>query len=201
MKDENGKAERFLSDILRSILSEKKVARRDPVTRSHRRIRQFLSLDTEAVLRRREDIERKLTELRLLEQKLLEEQRIEEKRLELERQEKHAQRVNGGYLDRLVLQGRTVFARTLVFWGGPNATPRNCELLLSLLLSKSEQDPAIGDFLERYDQKRKRLGRRRADLWAYSDVLRTVWPVLKRKLSTLVKFAVAADWVRRQFHQ
>jgi hypothetical protein len=97
-----------------------------------------------------------------------------------------------------------VFSRLLLRvtpFGGPNAAARNCELMLSLLLSKAEQDPAIGDFLERYAQKRKRLGRRRADLWAYSDVLRTIWPVVRRKLGKVVKFLVAADWVRRQFYQ
>lgn len=86
-------------------------------------------------------------------------------------------------------------------FGGQKAAMRNCELILSLLLNKAEQEPAIGDFLERYEQKCQRLGRRRTDLWAYSEVLRTVWPVLKRKLGTLLKLFIAADWVRRQFHQ
>jgi len=66
-----------------------------------------------------------------------------------------------------------VFAR---MFQGTKATPRNCELILSLLLTKTEQEPAIGDFLERYHQKCRRIGRRRADVWAYSDVIRTVWP-------------------------
>ena len=121
-----------------------------------------------------------------------------------EAKRKGTQRVEARYFKLLVSRYRAFLSRRSLFnrtFGGPRATPRNCELLLSLLLSKSEQEPAIGDFLERYEQKRQRLGRRRADLWAYSDVLRTVWPVLRRRLGTFLKFAVAADWVRRQFHQ
>lgn len=84
---------------------------------------------------------------------------------------------------------------------GQKAPQRNCEFLLSLLLSKSEQEPAIGDFLERYEAKRKRLGKRRADIWAYSDVLRTIWPVVRRRITKLLKIVVAAEWLRRQFYQ
>ena len=73
----------------------------------------------------------------------------------------------------------------------------NGEFLLSLLLSNHEQEAAIGDFLERYAQKLRRLGKRRADLWAYSDVARTVWPVLRRKLAKMIGIVGAAEWIRR----
>lgn len=73
----------------------------------------------------------------------------------------------------------------------------NGEFLLSILLNKDEQEAAIGDFLERYAHKLQRLGKLRADLWAYSDVARTVWPVLQRKLAKTVGIVGAADWIRR----
>ena len=73
----------------------------------------------------------------------------------------------------------------------------NGELLLSILLNKDEQEAAIGDFLELYAQKLERLGKLRADIWAYSDIARTVWPVLRRKLAEAMGIVGAAEWIRR----
>jgi hypothetical protein len=180
--------EKELREAIDVALSKTKLSRRDRRTLNHR-IHRAVSVDV---------ITTQWVEV--FEQYIIE---VQARRFESKRKQ-GLQRVEDGYLRLRAVRLREFVFNSRAFkhtFGGPNATPRNCELLLSLLLSRTEQDPAIGDFLERYEQKRKRLGRRRADLWAYSEVLRTVWPVLRRKLGTLLKFAVAAEWVRRQFHQ
>jgi hypothetical protein len=85
----------------------------------------------------------------------------------------------------------------------PSALPPvNAEFLLHALLSKEEQEAAIGDFLEHYARRLARLGERRARIWAYAEALRTVWPVVKRamaKISGISGTIAAAEWVRRHF--
>jgi hypothetical protein len=55
-----------------------------------------------------------------------------------------------------------------------------CQFVFRLLLRDDEQEGAIGDFIERHGSKVARLGKRRAQFWAYGEVIRAVWPAAKR---------------------
>jgi hypothetical protein len=58
--------------------------------------------------------------------------------------------------------------------------PTNAEFILHLLLKKDERDAVIGDLLERYPKKVERFGERRAKLWFWGEVIRSLWPLIKR---------------------
>lgn len=75
--------------------------------------------------------------------------------------------------------------------------PVNAEFVLHLLLKRSEQDAVIGDILERYIKKHERLGERRANLWFYAEVFRSVWPLLRRAASKVGGVALLGEWFRR----
>lgn len=77
--------------------------------------------------------------------------------------------------------------------------PKNAELLLTLLLRRDEQEAAIGCFSEIYAKKVRRLGKRRAAIWAWCDVLRTLWPVIKRTFIRISGLAATVEWLRRHF--
>jgi hypothetical protein len=78
--------------------------------------------------------------------------------------------------------------------------PLNAEFVLHLLLKKEEQDAVIGDLLERYANKYKRLGKSRADIWFYTEVGRSLWPLAKRFAAKAIKIAVVGEWIRRMIH-
>jgi hypothetical protein len=78
--------------------------------------------------------------------------------------------------------------------------PVNAEFILHLLLKREEQDAVIGDLLERYVKKHKRLGKRRADIWFYMEVARSLWPLAKRSGAKAIKIAVVGEWIRRMIH-
>ena len=80
-----------------------------------------------------------------------------------------------------------------------NEPPKNAELLLSLLLRQDEQDSAIGCFSELFAKKVQRLGRKRAVIWAWCDVLRTLCPVIKRNFLRISGLAATVEWLRRHF--
>jgi hypothetical protein len=57
--------------------------------------------------------------------------------------------------------------------------PVNGQFLLDLFLPNHLAENAIGDLQERYNKKLKRLGRKRADLWYWTQVWTSLWPFLK----------------------
>lgn len=77
--------------------------------------------------------------------------------------------------------------------------PKNAELLLTLFLRRDEQEAAIGCFSEIFAKKVQRLGKRRAVIWAWCDVLRTLWPVIKRMFVRVSGLAATVEWLRRHF--
>ena len=77
--------------------------------------------------------------------------------------------------------------------------PLDAEFLLHLIFRKSEE-AEIGDFIERYSTKRKRFGKRRADIWAYREVLRNILPALKKGIAALTGIVAAAEWVKRHLY-
>jgi hypothetical protein len=75
--------------------------------------------------------------------------------------------------------------------------PMNGEFILHLLLSKEDQEVVMGDLIERYGQKRERFGEQRARVWFYCEVLRSVWPLLRRAIARAGALIAAAEWLRR----
>ena len=70
------------------------------------------------------------------------------------------------------------------------------ELILHLLLKDDEAEAVGGDLQERYSKKVERFGNRRAYIWLWSQVLRSIWPLVKR-FFTAGGFLAAAEFIRR----
>ena len=70
------------------------------------------------------------------------------------------------------------------------------ELILHLLLKDDEAEAVGGDLQERYSKKVERFGKRGAYIWLWSQVLRSIWPLLKR-FFTAGGFLAAAEFIRR----
>ena len=75
--------------------------------------------------------------------------------------------------------------------------PVNAEFFLHLLLKEEEQEAFIGCLVERYVRKVGRLGKRRADVWFYAEVARSIWPLARRFASKAIRLAVLGEWIRR----
>lgn len=71
----------------------------------------------------------------------------------------------------------------------------NAELILDLLLKDDEAEAICGDLKERYPKKVERLGKRRAYIWFWGEVLRSIWPLVKR-FFTASGFLAAAEFIR-----
>lgn len=67
--------------------------------------------------------------------------------------------------------------------------PAVAEFLLRLLLSGVDVDALTGDLSEGYVKRRALHGECRAKLWVYGQVTLSIWPLLKRLIST--------KWLRR----
>jgi hypothetical protein len=80
--------------------------------------------------------------------------------------------------------------RTTVRWSRP---PFNAEYLLYLFLRKDERDCVIGDLIQSYAHVVERFNKPRADFWFYTQVARSLWPLLRR---AIVKTA-ALVWLGR----
>ena len=78
----------------------------------------------------------------------------------------------------------------------PHSPTANAELILHLLLRPDEAEAVGGDLQERYLRKVEWFGERRARLWLWSQVLRSIWPLLKRFV-TAGGFLAAADFIRK----
>jgi hypothetical protein len=74
--------------------------------------------------------------------------------------------------------------------------PKNAELFLSSLLRGDERDAAVGDLVERYQKIYQRLGKLRADLWFWGEVLWSLGPLLKR-LIVSGGLVVLAQWLKK----
>lgn len=75
--------------------------------------------------------------------------------------------------------------------------PPNAEFLLHLLLRRDERDAVIGDLLEKFAKNRKRFGARRAKVWFYSEVLRSLWPLFRRIATKVTGLLALGEWIRR----
>ncbi len=75
--------------------------------------------------------------------------------------------------------------------------PKKAELLLSRLLRNGEQDALIGDLIECYGVKCQLLGKRKADLYAYTEVLRSLYPLIKRILVKTGVVVLLGEWIRK----
>ena len=60
-----------------------------------------------------------------------------------------------------------------------SAPPAKLELILYLLLPRTDCDALIGDLEQRYRKVNKRLGKRNADIWYTKQVVSSVWPLLR----------------------
>jgi len=74
--------------------------------------------------------------------------------------------------------------------------PRNAEFILGLLVSKEDQEAALGCFEELYRKRVVRLGESRARVWAWCQVGKTVWPVLKRIVLKVSGLIAAYEWLK-----
>ena len=60
--------------------------------------------------------------------------------------------------------------------------PAAAESLIFLLIRNDERDALIGDLTERHSELCKRQGKLKADLYAYAQVCRSLYPFFKRAL-------------------
>jgi len=77
------------------------------------------------------------------------------------------------------------------------ALPINAEFILHIFLKTDELDAVVGDLLEKYKKKWERFGPRRAKFWFYSEVLRSLWPLLKRLVAKAGGLLALGEWIRR----
>ena len=75
--------------------------------------------------------------------------------------------------------------------------PKNAELLLSLCLRCDERDAALGDFIERYRRSHERLGKKRADIYAYGEVCRSLYPLVKRLIFDVGLLILLGKWIKK----
>lgn len=71
--------------------------------------------------------------------------------------------------------------------------PRLAKYLLQFILSEY----AIGDLEEGYAEVKKERGKKRADLWYYSQVMRSAWPFIRMALRWVVDILIE-EWIRRR---
>jgi hypothetical protein len=75
--------------------------------------------------------------------------------------------------------------------------PLNAEFVANLLLSHEEREALIGDLAEMHSKNLQRLGLKRANAIFYTDVARSVLPLLVRLITKLSGLAFLGEWVRR----
>lgn len=75
--------------------------------------------------------------------------------------------------------------------------PINAEYILHLLLNRNEQEAVIGDLLELYPKKVERLGECRARFWFYAEVIRSIWPLIRRAIARASGLIALGEWIRR----
>jgi hypothetical protein len=75
--------------------------------------------------------------------------------------------------------------------------PRWGEYLLFLLLPKKDREAVLGDLEEHFGYLLRRNGRLAAKLWYWSEVLRSVLPIVGRRVEVAVRWLTLLDWWRR----
>jgi hypothetical protein len=75
--------------------------------------------------------------------------------------------------------------------------PKSAEMFFCLFLKTGDQDAVVGDFIERYREFRKRRGKVRADLYAYGELLRSCYPLIKRALENFRLTLFLGKWIRK----
>jgi hypothetical protein len=76
--------------------------------------------------------------------------------------------------------------------------PSHAEYLLYLVLDRVERDAVIGDLLEEYRLRvLPRFGPRKAIVWYWSEVLRSILPFLWCRLKRIVKWTFLAELLHR----
>ena len=76
--------------------------------------------------------------------------------------------------------------------------PQRAEFVLYLVLNADDRDAIIGDLLEDYSERvLPRFGQRKADFWYTTQVLKSLIPLLWKRLRQIGKWAVIADLVQR----
>lgn len=75
--------------------------------------------------------------------------------------------------------------------------PINAEFALCLFLREQEHDAFIGCLTERYGCMVEKFGKRRADIWYYAEVARSLSPLVRRFGAKAIKLAILGEWIRR----
>jgi hypothetical protein len=81
-------------------------------------------------------------------------------------------------------RGHAAFHRGLSEPSAQPKTPAGAKFLLRPFLSNNDLDALVGDLTEMYYSRHERCGRCRAKLWFYGQVIISIWPLLKRLIST-----------------
>jgi hypothetical protein len=74
--------------------------------------------------------------------------------------------------------------------------PAVVESLICFLLRNDECEFVIGDLNERYSELYESFGKRKANLYVYREVCRSVFPFIRRSLVTAVRILVD-QWIRK----
>lgn len=75
------------------------------------------------------------------------------------------------------------------------SAPKWGTYLLYLFLSRQERDGLLGDLEEGYQEVHTRFGTWAARVWYWKQVLTSLWPLLLRAVSTLIKVG-ALGWIK-----
>ena len=94
------------------------------------------------------------------------------------------------------------FARSLTWsWPLGEAEPfQGAVYLLCLLLPKAARTSVIGDIEEEYQANCSRFGPKRANFLVWAEVIRSLWPLLKRASASLFKWG-AFGWLLELLHR
>ena len=84
--------------------------------------------------------------------------------------------------------------------GGETAPPRPAVYLLCLVLPKATRVNLVGDLEEEYEDNCNRFGPRRANFLVWAEVLRSLWPLLKRAGANLLRWGVMG-WLLDLLHR
>jgi len=75
--------------------------------------------------------------------------------------------------------------------------PAVVESLICAFLGNDERECVVGDLNERYSEWYKGFGKRKADLYVYREVCRSLFPFIKRALRKTRVRILLDEWVRK----
>lgn len=58
--------------------------------------------------------------------------------------------------------------------------PAAAEYFLRLVIEEKDREIVLGDLFEKYERAIEKQGKRRADLWLYYELARSVWPLFRQ---------------------